>query len=33
MRLFLTLALLTPLMGKHLNLLAVEFEDSGLFNC
>ena len=29
----LTLALLTPLMGKHLNLLAVEFEDSGLFNC
>ena len=29
----LTLALLTPLMSEHLNLLAVEFEDSGLFNC
>ena len=29
----LTLALLTPLMSEHLNLLAVEFEDSGLFDC
>ena len=29
----LTLALLTPLMGEHLNLLAVKFEDSGLFDC
>ena len=29
----LTLALLTSLMSEHLNLLAVEFEDSGLFDC
>ena len=28
----LTLALLTPLMSEHLNLLAVEFEDSAAHN-